>query len=173
MNVHPIFVHFPIALLTIYALMEIVRLPIFTRQPWWFYTKAVLLFVGVIAGKVAELTGNIAAEAYRGTSAQALVKMHETFAQASVFIFGVLAAAYLIAWGRHENIRAKLPAGLQKIWNALEAVERTIFCAPVLMLLALAGLMVITITGALGGALVYGPNVDPVVSFVYHLFFAQ
>jgi hypothetical protein len=34
-------------------------------------------------------------------------------------------------------------------------------------------MILVTIVGALGGALVYGPEVDPVVSVVYHLFFTK
>ena len=33
------------------------------------------------------------------------------------------------------------------------------------------GLVAVTITGALGGALVYGPDVDPFVSLIYRLLF--
>ena len=40
-----------------------------------------------------------------------------------------------------------------------------------MLLIALVGIVVITITGALGGAIVYGPEVDPIVSVIYHLFF--
>ena len=36
-------------------------------------------------------------------------------------------------------------------------------------LLALLGLIAITITGGLGGAIVYGKDVDPIVSFIYKL----
>lgn len=33
---------------------------------------------------------------------------------------------------------------------------------------ALIGLWMVSITGALGGAIAYGPNIDPFVSIVYH-----
>jgi len=39
------------------------------------------------------------------------------------------------------------------------------------MLHALIGAVCLTITGALGGAMVYGPTSDPFVSFIYTLFF--
>jgi len=38
-------------------------------------------------------------------------------------------------------------------------------------LLALLGLVLIIITGGLGAAIVYGPNVDPFVNFIYSIFF--
>ena len=37
------------------------------------------------------------------------------------------------------------------------------------VLVGLAGLALITITGALGGAIVRGPDVDPVARFVYNM----
>ena len=58
-----------------------------------------------------------------------------------------------------------------KIWNWLVAVQTLLFKPWLLFLLGLAVLIAITITGSLGGALVYGPEIDPVVSFIYHLFF--
>jgi hypothetical protein len=37
------------------------------------------------------------------------------------------------------------------------------------ILLAIVGLILITVTGALGGILVYGPDVDPVAKLLYSL----
>jgi len=39
---------------------------------------------------------------------------------------------------------------------------------PVAIVLALAGLVAITVTGGLGGAIVYGPDADPFFKLVYH-----
>ncbi|MEK7110290.1 MAG: hypothetical protein AAB759_00205 [Patescibacteria group bacterium] len=39
MNIHPAFVHFPIALLTIYAVLELARFRFFTARPYWFHLK--------------------------------------------------------------------------------------------------------------------------------------
>ena len=40
MNIHPIFVHFPIALLTLYSLAELIRWRRITELAYWFYVKA-------------------------------------------------------------------------------------------------------------------------------------
>lgn len=166
MNIHPIFVHFPIALLSIYTLMEILHLPIFRRQPWWFYTKAVLLFVGTAGGFAAQQTGELAEEGFRGTSTMALVELHSTYATATLWVFCVLSALYLLEWLRRENMWMNIT-----VMHILYKIETTLFRSPILILAAIAGLLLVTITGALGGALVYGGDVDPVVSFFYHLLY--
>ncbi len=171
MNIHPIFVHFPIALLTFYTLMEILRLPIFQRQTWWFYTKAVLLIAGTIGGFAAQQTGELAEEAFRGTPTMKLVELHSTYASATLWVFGILAALYVIEWIHRDRLAAHIPSSLQKIWNAIRSIESALFRAPILILAAIAGLCLVTITGALGGALVYGGDVDPVVSFIYNLLY--
>ena len=102
-----------------------------------------------------------------------LVRLHSAFAQASVWVYGLLTALYIIEWLRREKLLMFLPNGLQQLWNALCTIERTFFLAPILILGAIAGLSLITITGALGGAIVYGPDIDPIVSVIYHLFFAK
>lgn len=63
------------------------------------------------------------------------------------------------------------PHSVKKIWIAIKKHTGYVLRSPFLPFLALIGLIAITMTGALGGAIVYGPNVDPVVKFVYSLFF--
>ncbi len=53
----------------------------------------------------------------------------------------------------------------------LVKIAKWIINTRVSFILALIGIVGITITGTLGGAMVHGPEVDPFVSFVYHLFF--
>lgn len=173
MNVHPIFVHFPIALLVIFTLLEIIRLPILTRQQWWFGAKAVLLLAGVAGGFAALLSGNIAAEAYKGTSSVPLLRLHSNFAYATIIVYGILALSYLIQAGTVTKVGSRLSPTLKRPWAILEHINRFIFNAPVLILAAVVGMILVTIVGALGGALVYGPDVDPVVSIIYHLFFVK
>jgi uncharacterized membrane protein len=173
MNIHPLFVHFPIALLVFYAILEIVRIPLLTRQAWYFGTKAVLLIGGLVGGFAALQTGELAEEAYQGTASMPLVELHSTFATAVMIVYGILAAIYLIQCGIRTDTGNRIPAFLRKAWGILEGVNQAIFKTPILILGSIAGLILITIVGALGGAIVYGPEVDPIVSFIYHLLFIQ
>ena len=63
MNLHPIFVHFPIALLTLYTLCELLRFKKIKDHPAWFYLKAVLIICGTLGAAAALLTGDGAKEA--------------------------------------------------------------------------------------------------------------
>lgn len=165
LNIHPIFVHFPIALLTVYAALEIVRVPILTRQHWYFYTKAVLLILGLLGGCAALLTGQMAEQGFAGTPTMALVHLHETYAQAALWVYGVLTVLYLIEWIRRSS------AAAFSVLRSVLRMEEILFRTWVLIPGSLIGLILITITGALGGALVYGSDADPIVSLVYHLLY--
>lgn len=165
MNIHPIFVHFPIALLTIYALFEIFAWKKLQALSWWIYVKATMLFVGVLSSFAALNTGEMA-EDIVGESR--LVEMHASFATASTWLFVALSIVYLVRFILESSYIINFPK-LQNLLNGIQNYINTFsFLIPAI---ACIGLVLITITGALGGAIVYGPDVDPVVSFVYHLFF--
>lgn len=84
MNIHPLFVHFPIGILVLYTAFEFARLKFITKQQFYIPLKSILAILGTAAAL---------------------------------------------------------------------------------------GLVAITITGGLGASIVYGPDVDPVVHFIYSLFF--
>ncbi len=173
MNIHPIFVHFPIALLTLYAIFEIIQNSKLREQFYFFYVKAVLVITGTISSFLALQTGELAEE-LRDRSFQDLIELHSTFANISVWIFSILGIIYLILWVEKSGILNNLfsrQINLQKIWNIIIMYAMKINDSLLMKLIALIGLMAITITGGLGGVIVYGPDVDPFASFIYNLFF--
>ena len=169
-DLHPIVVHFPIALLTLYSVLEVLRLPFIARQMWIFYTKALLLIVGFIGTYAAIETGERAAESFEGTPTMQVVELHERFANFSFVVYGVLAMLYLIAWIHRDGFDAKCPKALLPVWKVALKVSSFLWKWPVLVLLALLGFVLLSITGAFGGALVYGPDAAPFVRFLYSLF---
>lgn len=167
MNIHPALVHFPIALLVIYALMECMRWNRFLSHHSWNDIKAIFVILGTIAGFMALQSGEVAEHAFKDQSMRQVIELHATFATASIWIFGILAAAYLvIAFTEHVSFLSS-----QSWWKVLQKIAYMLLHWSVAIPLSLLGLVSITITGALGGALTYGPDVDPIVSFFYHLFF--
>ena len=86
-ELHPKVVHFPIALLLTYVILELIGI-VFRRE---FYQKAahLLLFLGVIGTFFAVLTGNQAHTAYEywGESSSELFNEHQTFANLTVWYF--------------------------------------------------------------------------------------
>ncbi len=178
MNIHPLFVHFPIGLLVVYSVLELgaVVWPALRRQTWLFSVKAFLLFAGVLAALVALVTGGMAEELVEDGARAYILEVHSPVAAATTVLYFIIAAAYLVrifdakGWG---NYVAGLNSPFMRVWSVKKYVAHLIldtWFLPVLALLALVGM---TVTGALGGAIVYGPDADPFISFIYHLFWAQ
>lgn len=176
MNIHPIFVHFPIALLTVYSCFELAGyfFKSLRAKPWFFAVNATLLFTGAVSAIAALVTGGIAEDLVEnGLPYSYILEVHEPFAAATTLVYLVLAAAYLNrVFDRNEwmvglTSRSRL---LAWGWNVKKAIARVVLDTWLLPVLALLGLVLMTITGALGAAVVYGPNVDPFVTFIYHWF---
>lgn len=179
MNIHPLFVHFPIGLLVVYSVLEIGAYvwPTLRRQTWLFSVKAFLLFVGVLAAFAALITGGVAEDLIRHTNSYAFIlKVHSPIAAATTVLYLLLSGAYIVrifdqkGWG---NSVVGLNRPFMRIWSFKKYVAYLVldtWLLPVLALLALVGMVV---TGALGAAIVYGPNADPFVTFIYHLFWAR
>ncbi len=170
MNIHPVLVHFPIAMLTIYAIAELIRIKKITDLPYWFYVKACILFVGV-GGAFISLSSGEGAEESVSRELRPLVEVHSTVATISTWIFVFLALVYLIIWINKSSFNQKLvESKFAKLWSTLVNIANKIMGSYFMILVAFIGLISITITGALGGAIVYGPDIDPIVNFVYHIF---
>jgi len=165
MDLHPLTVHFPIALLSLYSAMELARLPVLMRQPFWFPLKAVLLIVGVVGAFVSLGTGEEAAEAAMGNLDRQVLELHENFATVATWVYTVLTVGYVLMWLDRSTSKVRsLPAGL-----FLVRLAGWIAASPLSMAFALAGLLLMTVVGALGASMVYGPEIDPAVSVIYHL----
>lgn len=177
MNLHPIFVHFPIALLSLYTFFEVVRFNFITRQPYYFYIKAILVTTGGLGALAAFFTGNQATGAIRQTmqydpQLRALRHLHSSFANLTMVVYGLLAAAYLIAWmGRDHWFLFLEKDPFKGIWSWLVKIANEIVNNTWLMVMAaIVGFIVITATGGLGGIMVYGDKADPFFVYFYHLF---
>lgn len=175
MNIHPIAVHFPIAFLTLYTAMEVFRFRRVTELPWWFHMKASLLILGALAGNGALLTGEMLAEQLKASGTiPSIVGIHEQWAKFTVGIYSLLALAYLIVWMERTGVLNRLfPDPMRGFRNffdrRISPVARVFTRSGFAVTLALLGLVALTITGALGGSMVYGPDVDPVARIVYDL----
>lgn len=170
LNIHPAIVHTPVGLLTIYSLLEFLRFKKLLARPYWFYIKAALVIVGFGGAIAAYLTGDLLEDAFRG---EKLLEVHSNFALVTSILYGVIAAGYLVLWFQKEcgSWAFLKNKNVAKIWQMKLALANFLQKTWVAVPLALAALICIFITGALGGAIAYGPDVDPMVSFIYKLFF--
>lgn len=168
MNLHPIFVHFPIAFFTFYSLMELVRFKKIMALPYWFYIKALLVILGTISAHVTLLSGELIKEMFE-ENFESLVEVHSFLAKVTTLIFTIIAVFYLTAWIRKGN-----PNLINKLKNnffvkILLKLQTFILDTQFIILLAFIGFLLITITGTLGGIIAFGPDTDPLTKFIYEL----
>lgn len=170
MTIHPIFVHFPIALLIVYSLMELIAWKKISSKNYWFYTKAIILIVGFLGALAALQTGSMDQHNFAKDSPERnIISVHSFWAAVSTYIYGFIVLMYVISWIEKNQIIKTSKSN--KLWNLLLKIKSLAIDSWFAIILALAGLTAIAVTGALGGAIVYGPDADPFVSFIYNLFF--
>ena len=164
-NIHPLFVHFPIALLFVYSLIKNLPLKKWFPKVAWRDIERVLLVVGVLGAFAALATGDTAQHLTQPN--RALVNAHSDFGAFSTFIYGSLLA------GEFAAVINAFNASRGKAWGWLTSVLQfveEVLCNPAFSaVLAFVGLVAISVTGLLGGTLAYGLTADPVAPFVLHL----
>ena len=163
-NIHPIFVHFPIALLFIYSIIKILPFKKWLPKVTWDYLGFILLLIGVLGAFVASSTGEIAEELVK-TNKQ-LVEMHSTFAGISTYIYVLLLLGEILIL-LIPKIFGKI--NLPKTSELVLFIQKVLTHKIVVIVLAFLGLVAITITGLLGGTIVYGATADPFAPIVLKL----
>jgi uncharacterized membrane protein len=153
-NSHPIVVHFPIALLTLYSLFELISIRKLQEKHYWFYMKALLVITGFLGAIAALFTGLLSAGQRIGVDA--LLALHLRFGIAALVIFGFIALLYILAW-----------FGGAKVFLI---TSKFLFNRGVMIPLALAGLLAVVITGGIGGAMVYGVGFNPLMTPFFNYF---
>ncbi|MCA9353792.1 hypothetical protein KC842_02890 [Candidatus Nomurabacteria bacterium] len=176
MNTHPILVHLPIAFLTIYALAEIFTIRRLKFSDTWFYIKSFLLLFGFLGTRLALMSGESAIKAVDDLENKIeFIRVHEHYAEftASFFVF-VLVIYIILFIEKRTNLRNQIFSFVERrlsfigklfsfVYKVLLSVGRNRI---LMILLAIVGLVLVSITGALGGIIVYGVDVDPFASFV-------
>ncbi|HSW89040.1 MAG TPA: DUF2231 domain-containing protein [Candidatus Saccharimonadales bacterium] len=165
MNVHPLLVHYPIAFFMTYAVFELVRFKKIIKQPYWFYVKAILVCLGVVSAFAAGVAGKIIQPQF---TQKTLVSIHEHVNESATIVFTIIAFCYIISWIQQTKSNSTLLQS-NKFWTVSLKIEHMVLHTPFLYFLVIPGLLLITLGGTLGGIIVYGPNLDPITSFVYSL----
>ncbi len=160
-NIHPIIVHFPIALLFLYSVIKILPFEKFFPKVAWRDIERVLLFFGVLGAMVASATGEVAEHLVRPL--HKLVEAHSMFAGASTWLYGALLVGEVLAMINTKIISKINIAPLTKLLIFFEKI----LCHPIFSrLIAFVALAAIIITGMLGGVMVYGLSADPIAPMV-------
>jgi uncharacterized membrane protein len=132
-DIHPLIVHFPIAMWTLLFATVIL-------QRWWSAAPTVgwvVQLVGLAGAVVAVITGLRDHEAYEGTSVASSIAVHEFLALSMAGLFGILTVWRFIARRRKKDLFAR--------WY---------FITPVAI-----GFVLLLLVGATGGQLVFGLGV--------------
>ncbi|RYL88078.1 DUF2231 domain-containing protein [Sporolactobacillus sp. Y61] len=129
---HPLLVHFPIALLLMGTVLQIVA--IWKKK---FFDKAALLLLstGFISGVAAYLSGGGAvrfAAAHWGSAYKSLAEIHELYAFATMVLFGIAISLRMLL----HYFRRK-------------------FLMPLILVFCILGSVTLGITGHYGGQMVY------------------
>ncbi len=164
MDIHPVIVHFPVALITLYALSEI--LPISKWLPSINTTslKTLLLIFGSLGAIAAIFTGSIAEDLISDPDTRKIISIHETFAYLTTYIFCTILLARLISW-----FFVKYPELSNSRFSFFRSAANFILSRWVVIALSVLGLISIITTGALGGIIVYGPTTDPFTKTIHSL----
>ena len=94
MELHPVLVHFPLVLLPLSAILDLVARRL-GKQDWHLLTYGILI-LGTLGAAGAVLSGNDAAGEHRADPVVShLIQQHEDWATASLFLFLVVALGRL------------------------------------------------------------------------------
>jgi uncharacterized membrane protein len=163
-ELHPIMVHFPIALLITSVALDLVSV-VFRR---WRLTEAAswCLALGVPFAAAALLSGKISAGSVNAAAAGNLLHLHKTFAVAASVAFGSLLVVRLIwlaprilgwmgqaRWALAQPV-VRVDERLRQVLPAMYAPAPRLAIAAYL-LASLVSVFLLAVTGYLGGAMVY------------------
>ena len=169
MDLHPLFVHFPIALLTVYSFFEVIRR--FTKGPQWVTVRAVLVIAGTIGAFVSLQTGESAERLFQDSEFRNVLETHAFLATTVTWIYAFLAATYIAGWLERTSRKKVLPKTAETLVTHLWQFVSIIHRSPIPPILAIVGFLGLTVVGGLGAILVYGPDFDPMTSLLYRLLF--
>lgn len=170
MNFHILLVHFPIALLTVYAALELLQLVWFRQWEGMSHAKRAMLWIGAAAIIPTLVAGWVIHEPYERALSE-LLGAHMLFASLTAIIFIYLALCYAVVAVRrnYKDTLQRLCAGMPALCTVVHIIADASLGRFVVQCIAAAGFVCLLITGALGGALAHGRDVDPIVTIIYNL----
>lgn len=164
-NIHPIFVHFPIAFFLLYSLLKIVPFDKLVKNVAWRQIQRVVLLAGFLGAMVSNATGELAEHIARAS--HKTVEVHATFAALSMWMYGLLLAGEALVI--INQFLAKKNITLSFVNGILKTFEKILTQKTFSWILALVGVVAIFVTGVIGGAMVYGMSADPLAPIIFKL----
>ncbi|OGI83890.1 hypothetical protein A2903_00940 [Candidatus Nomurabacteria bacterium RIFCSPLOWO2_01_FULL_33_17] len=163
-NIHPIIVHFPIAMLFLYSIIKVLPFKKWFPNVSWKHIEIVLLLVGVVSAFTASSTGEIAEELVRPN--EDVLGAHQFFAGASTWIYSLILVGEALVFLIPKFISK---FGFFSIIKLFTFFEKILTNNILVKILAILGLISIILTGLLGGVMVYGTTADPLAAPILKL----
>ena len=138
-NIHPMLVHFPIAILGIAIFFDFVAFFLPREKRWWTEEATAFLYgVGAVAAIIVYYTGTLAADSVNASAeAEKVMGMHAGWAWWTIWFYGIYAIARILAtWWTSDRHRMKFHVGF--------------------FLLSLVGMFFLYETGDHGAKMVFG-----------------
>jgi hypothetical protein len=149
--------------LFLYSIIKIIPFYKWFPKIAWRDIERVLLVVGVIGAFVANSTGEIAEQIARPD--HNLVEMHALFASMSTWFYGLLLLGELVAFINPFVLKWNLP----KTSGLLTFIQNILINKTISITLAILGFIAISVTGLLGGVMVFGTTADPIADVVLQI----
>lgn len=160
-NIHPMVVHFPVALLLFYSIIKILPWSKWFPNVSWKHIERALLLAGVLGAFVSLSTGEVAEHLTNPN--EKLVEMHAFFAGLSTWLYGALLAGEFLTLVSPWLIAKQF---LVPLMGLISWIQKILTHITLSKFIAFFGLIAISITGLLGGVMVYGTTADPLANVV-------
>lgn len=137
MPLHPLFIHFPIALLSLATIISFINL--FSKKSRYSITLTVLLLVGMVFGMISYILGDsgtqYAIRHFGAKHVMSLVHLHETYAMLALISYGLATMFHLVGiWFEKYKILGDF----------------------ITVFLTIVGFILLVVTGYLGVSIPYG-----------------
>jgi uncharacterized membrane protein len=101
-NIHPLLVHFPIAFLTFFFLVDVIG--VIAKKPQWRYVAGWLLYLGTLAAIFTVIAGLFAADSVEhGEDVHDIMERHQHIGISILSLALFLSAWRLKRWGLHSK----------------------------------------------------------------------
>ncbi len=161
---HPLVVHFPVALLCIYSLLQILPLHRWFPKIAWTQIKTLLLCIGFLGSLAGAVTGEVAAGL--NNPQHDLLELHETFASLVQLFYGILLGSVIVEYIHRRYSNLNRYTVIRLLYMIAAFVDTRI----ITVLLSVLGLVALVVTGVFGGVMVYGAAADPIAIPLLQLF---
>ncbi len=164
-NIHPLFVHVPIALLCIYSILVIFPFKKWFPRIAWKDIERTFLSIGIVGAFFALGTGETAEHLTRPS--HQIVEAHSMFAAIATWLYGALLLGEVCAV--INKYPAVLLGRIPVLQKVLVFIEQHLTHSFFASLVAFIALIAMGVTGLLGGVMVHGVSADPLAPYILRI----